>query len=110
PIFEAAARHGLPVAIHVHRTPGLCLLSPVGYSSYYAENHPLYSMVYVTHLVSLLTEGVFEQFPSLKFVLTEGGSAWAAPVLWRLDRAFAIYGSELPHLRRPPSEIAREHI
>ncbi|MBI2322502.1 MAG: amidohydrolase family protein [Chloroflexi bacterium] len=67
PIFAAAVRHGLPVATHVNRTPGMALLTPVGFSSYFLEHHALYPALYATHLISLLCEGVFDRFPSLTY-------------------------------------------
>jgi uncharacterized protein len=110
PIYEAAERCGLPVAIHVHRTPGMGLLTPVGFVSYYAEFHSLYSLLYITHLTSFLLEGVFELFPNLKLVLVEGGVAWLAPTLWRLDSLWNDYRAEVPELRRAPSDYAHEHV
>ena len=110
PIYEAAERHGLPIAIHINRTPGPALLSPVGYVSYYFEHHPHYSLLYAPHLVSFLMEGVFERFPSLRLVLVEGGFSWAAPVLWKLDRLWKEYPHEVQHVTRRPSEIALEHV
>ena len=41
----------------------------------------------MAHCVSLVTEGVFEEFPTLKFAFIEGGVCWAPYVMWRLDRA-----------------------
>jgi predicted TIM-barrel fold metal-dependent hydrolase len=110
PIYEAAARHGLPVAMHINRTPGPVLMSPVGYLSYFAELHPLYSMAYIAHFTSLVIEGVFERFPGLKVVFVEGGMAWMTPLMWRLDHFWEEYRAEVPSLRRRPSDAVREHV
>jgi predicted TIM-barrel fold metal-dependent hydrolase len=110
PSNEAAARHDLPVAIHENRTPRAPLLTPTGYVSYYFEHHPQYSLLYAPHLVSFLTEGVFEALPSLRLVLVEGGFSWVAPVTWKLDRLWRAYGDDVPLMRRLPSETVREHV
>jgi predicted TIM-barrel fold metal-dependent hydrolase len=110
PIFAAAARHGLPVAIHVNRSPGQGLMTPVGFSSYFFEHHSLYPLFYASHLTSILAEGLFEELPSLRLVLVEGGFSWAAPLLWRLDRHWEALKDEIPGCRRRPSDYLREHI
>ena len=109
-IHEAAARTGLPLALHINRDPGMPLLSPVGFPSYYAEHHPLYSLVYLPHVVSLITEGVFEDFPELKLVVVEGGSAWLGPLKWRMDHFWREYGEEVPWLKKAPSQYFKDHI
>jgi len=40
-------------------------------------------------LFHLMLSGVFDRFPRLKFVFTEGGCAWLPPVLGRLDDTLA---------------------
>jgi predicted TIM-barrel fold metal-dependent hydrolase len=111
PIYEAAARHGLPVVMHVAtRSAGMGLLSPVGFASYYFEHHPNYATLAAAHLTSLLCEGVFERFPRLRFVFVEGGFSWVVPLLWRLDRHWRALRAEVPALRRPPSAYVREHV
>lgn len=110
PVYEAATRHGLPVALHVNRSPGMRLLTPVGAASYFIEHHTLYPLMYAAHLTSLIFEGVFEKFPSLRVSLVEGGFSWVVPLAWRLDNHWRQLRSEVPHVKRPPSEYIREHV
>ncbi len=110
PIWEAASRHGLPVALHVESPVGPMPPSPLGYPTYFLEFHALYPTIYMTHLVSLIAEGVFEKFPDFKFVFIEGGSAWLAPIMWRLDKDWRGARAEVPWLKRRPSDYLRDHI
>ncbi len=110
PVFEAAARHGLPVAVHINRTPGMALLSPVGFVSYYFEFHPQYTLYYFPHVASLVMSGVFARLPELRFVLVEGGVSWLTPFMWRLDHYWQRFGSEVPWLDRPPSDYIRRQV
>ena len=112
PIYEAAAAHELPVAIHpgsegrgVSGAP-----SSAGYPGSYFEWHTNLVGSYIAHLISLVAEGVFIKFPGLKFVLIEGGVSWLPPVLWRFDKNWKSLRMTAPWLDRPPSEIACEHI
>ena len=61
-----------------------------------------------THMLSLVLEGVCEHFPTLRFVLIEGGVAWSIPMVKRLDRIWQTMKSEVPHVKRPPSEYVRQ--
>ncbi len=68
------------------------------------------SMAFQSQVISLIAEGVFEQFPTLRVVLVEGGFGWLGPLAWRLDSAWARLKDEVPHLRRAPSEYIAEHF
>jgi predicted TIM-barrel fold metal-dependent hydrolase len=109
PIYEAAERHGLPVALHVFGASGHPYTG-AGWPSYYVEEGAGHSTSCQTVVTSLVIEGVFERFPKLKVVLVEGGFAWLAPLTWRLDKLYERMRSEVPHLKRKPSEYIREHI
>jgi predicted TIM-barrel fold metal-dependent hydrolase len=111
PIYAAAVEHGLPVAIHVG-AEGIGIANPptsVGYPATYLEYHTDHSLTMMAHCVSLVTEGVFEAFPTLRFLFVEGGVCWAPHVMWRLDRLYPRFKAEVPYLTRLPSEIILEH-
>jgi predicted TIM-barrel fold metal-dependent hydrolase len=111
PIYAAAVEHDLPVAIHVG-AEGTGIANPptsVGYPTTYLEFHTDHSLTMMAHCVSLVTEGVFEAFPTLKFVFVEGGVCWAPHVIWRLDRLYPRFKAEVPYLKRLPSEYVLDH-
>ena len=61
-------------------------------------------------LASMVLEGIFERFPKLKVISIEAGFGWAPSLAWRLDKHFDRLRSELPHLKKKPSEYLREHV
>ncbi len=61
-------------------------------------------------LTSMVIEGVFERFPTLRVVLIESGFAWLPALMWRLDKHWKRLSDETPHLKRLPSEYIREHV
>jgi len=112
PIYAAAAEYDLPVAIHPG-TEGVGISgapTAAGYPGSYFEWHSGLVGNYLAHLISLVAEGVFVKYPTLKFVLIEGGAFWIPPLLWRLDKNWKALRQTVPWLDRPPSEIVMEHI
>jgi predicted TIM-barrel fold metal-dependent hydrolase len=107
PIYEAAAAHGLPVAVH---TAGYWVHVDTGWPSYYLEEHVALSMRMQAQLTNVLCEGVFAQFPDLRLVLTEAGVAWSASLGWALDSAWELLREDVAPLDRKPSEILHEHV
>jgi predicted TIM-barrel fold metal-dependent hydrolase len=112
PIYEAAAEYNLPVAIHPGNE-GVGITGPpnaAGYPSSYMEWHTTLVTSYVSHLVSLVTEGVFVKYPTLKFVMIEGGISWLPPLMWRLDKNWKALRLQTPWLTKRPSEYIQKHI
>ncbi len=112
PIYEAAVAHDLPVAIHPG-SEGVGISgapTAAGYPSTYLEWHTGLIGSYMAHLISLVSEGVFNKFPTLKFVLIEGGVSWLPPLMWRFDKNWKSLRIGTPWLDRPPSEIITDHI
>lgn len=110
PIYEAAVRHDLPIAIHGSRSAGIRLMTPVGFPAYHSQFLTQIPLLFMTQLASMIFEGVFERFPTMRLVLVEGGITWLAPFLWRLDRHWERFRSATPDVRRRPSEYVAEHV
>lgn len=109
PIYEAAAALGLPVAIHptggTHLPP-----SAAGWPTTYLEAHTMIATEYLNHMISLASQGVFEQVPQFRFVFVEGGVATFAPMLWRLEKNWKAVRAEVPWLTRSPREYLEENF
>ena len=113
PIYEAASESGLPVTVHPNSGEGIFRTSPPlagGTPTYYAEWHAGLSQVFQANLISLICHGVFELFPGLKVVMTEGGIGWIPDVIWRLDKNIKALRDEVPWVRRLPGEYVVEHV
>ena len=108
-MYEAAEAAGLPIGIHFGGQGGHAITG-AGWPSYYVEDHAGMSTAFQSQVISYIVEGVFEQFPNLKIVLIEGGFAWLPVLGWRLDAAWKKLKSEVPHLKRKPSEYLAEHF
>lgn len=111
PIFEAAVRHGLPVSTHIGRGPfEQNPITPVGYQSYWHSHNAGSPLMYMSQLYSLVFDGVFEAYPTLKFAFVEGAFTWLLPALWRMDRYWEARKRDVPWVRRRPSEYVRDHV
>jgi predicted TIM-barrel fold metal-dependent hydrolase len=112
PIWEAANEFALPVVVHTHYE-GCGIAGPVtaaGYPDFYAEYHTLCGAGMYGHFVSILCHGIFERFPDVKVMMSEGGLVPFVGLLWRLDTNWKACKSEIPWCRKPPSEYVWDHV
>jgi uncharacterized protein len=112
PLYAAAEREGLPIALHVGAEGSGTAGPPtaIGWPSTYFEFHTSLSQGFMAHTVSLVAEGVFQKFPSLKFVLMEGGFGWLPHLMWRMDKNYKGLRQLVPWLTEMPSAVIRRHI
>jgi predicted TIM-barrel fold metal-dependent hydrolase len=112
PIYAACVRYDLPLALHIggegagNSSPA----TPVGHPSTYFEWYGSLPQSYMAHIMSMVTEGVFEKFPTLKVVLYEGGIFWLPHVMWRFDKNWKAQRSEAPWVKDPPSQYILRHF
>ena len=107
PIFRAATDHGLPVAIHLG---GYDPHRGTGWPSYYIEEHVGYAIAMESQLLNMICEGVFEELPDLRIVLSECGVAWMIAFGWALDAAWELLRDEVPTLQRRPTEVIHDQV
>lgn len=109
PIYEAAQRHGLPIAIHAGSA---ARHSPTanGWPTYLIEDQVNFAQTFQSQLLSLIAEGVFTKFPRLRVVLLESGFGWVPNFLWRGTKMWRAMRKEIPWVDRSPAEIFREHV
>lgn len=109
PLYEAAQEAGLPIGVHAFGYGGYPVTGG-GWPSFYIEEMVGHAQACQAQLTSLVIEGVFERFPSLRLVLIEAGFAWLPAHAWRLDKVWSRLREETPHLTRKPSDTIRDHV
>jgi len=113
PIHKAAAESGLPIVIHTigdSAADNLSQAAAGGLASFAGEHRALAGQVLMTHLTSMIGQGVFHDFPELKVLAVGGGIAWVPAYLWRFDTNFMAFGREAPWLREPPSRTFHRNV
>jgi uncharacterized protein len=113
PIYEAASRNDLPVMSHLmgfgpyETTP----ITPVGNNGHFHDHvAAAIPLLYASHVMSLVFDGAFERFPSLRFLIAEAAFTWVLPLMWRMDAVWEARRADLPWVKRRPSEYIREHL
>ena len=109
PIYEAAVKHDLPIGLHagsMHRYAP----TSTGWPSHHLHDYVAHSQTFEDQLLSLVTNGIFSKYPTLRVVLLESGVTWLPAFLWRLSKFWRGVRAEVPWVTRPPAEIVRDHV
>jgi uncharacterized protein len=109
PLFEAAVAHDLVVELHFGGSPGLPPTA-AGWPSSWLEEYVDMASAFQSQLTSLVAEGTFDRFPTLRVALIESGFAWLPAFWWRFDKGWRGLRREIPWTRRTPSEYLRDHV
>jgi uncharacterized protein len=109
PIYDAATRHDLAIGLHYGGAPGNPP-SAAGWPSTYMEEQVGMAQLFQSQLVSLIVEGAFDRFPTLRVAVVEGGFTWLPSLMWRFDKEWKGLRREVPWVRRPPSDYIRERV
>ena len=109
PIYKSAMCHGLPIGLHIgsaYRQP----VTAVGWPSFHVEDYVDQTQGMQAQLASLISHGVFIEFPELKIVLIESGVSWLPAFCWRYQKFWRGLRMEVPWVDRAPIEIVRDHV
>ena len=109
PLLEAISERELVLELHFGGSPGLPPTAS-GWPTSWLEEYVDMSSAFASQLTSLIAEGAFDRFPSLRLTLVESGFAWLPAFMWRFDKGWRGLRREVPWTSRLPSEYAREHV
>ena len=103
--YKLLEEMGLPLAFHsaTGGEPGLRIFNR--FFGVHALGFCWHNML---HLTNWLISGMPERFPRLRTIWIESGLAWIPFLMQRLDNEYMMRSSEVPLLKRRPSEYMRE--
>ena len=109
PIYDTAVRHNLPVGLHAGSMYRYAPTS-TGWPSHYLHDYVAHFQTFEDQLLSLITNGIFTKFPTLKVVLIESGVSWLPAFIWRAIKTWRGVRAEVPWVNRSPADILRENV
>ena len=110
PVYQAAADEDLPVSLHASGTSLADACTGASDFPKFIQAHSIsHPFGIIRQFTSMMLEGVFERFPTVRFGFLECGGTWAPWYLDRLDEEFEHRGEEeAPNLTRMPSSFVHE--
>jgi predicted TIM-barrel fold metal-dependent hydrolase len=106
PLYARLQERGLPLLFHAglrYGEPAQAMFNR--FISVHGIGFPYMAMVQATNWI---VNGMPERFPGLKLAFVEGGLAWIPFLMQRLDHMAMMRSSEVPLLKKLPSEYLRD--
>jgi predicted TIM-barrel fold metal-dependent hydrolase len=111
PLWRVACDAGLPVAVHLEMGVGITHPpTPSGITRTYSHHVGYQAMTFVWHLLNMIAEGVFEEFPDLRVVWADGAEDMLTPFMWRMDTFGRPHLEQTPWAPDLPSSYLPEHV
>lgn len=111
PLWRAACDAGLPVAVHIEMGIGITHPpTPSGITRTFSHLVSYQPATFVWHLLNMIAEGVFAEFPDLKIVFADGAADMLTPFIWRMDSFGRPHLEQTPWAPKIPSAYLRDHI
>jgi uncharacterized protein len=105
--YAAVEERGMPLVFHSQF--GGANDASLNLCNRFMAAHALgFSWFNILHCTNWLVNGMPERFPKLKTVWIESGLAWIPFLMQRLDNEWMMRSSEVPLLKRRPSDYMRE--
>ena len=104
PLYEAAVRLNVPLAVHGGSSAGLGLDLYDSFVKILVMEHAVAQQI---HFTSYLLDGAPVRFPGLKMAFLEAGVGWVPYLMERLDEKFEKLPQQAPLLSHEPSHYVR---
>ncbi len=105
-LYAMLEERGLPLAFHAATN---WLDQSMAITNRFISAHALgFTWFNIVHLTNWIVNALPERFPKLKTIWIESGLAWVPFLMQRLDNEYMMRSSEVPSLRRKPSDYMRE--
>lgn len=109
PLWRALVEHDFVAGLHYGGSPGNPPF-PSGWPSSWLEDHAGMAQVFQSQVCSIISEGVFDEFPAARVALVEGGCSWVPAFMWRFDKEWKNLRRLVPWVRSAPSEYMKRHM
>jgi predicted TIM-barrel fold metal-dependent hydrolase len=111
PLWRAAVEANMPVAVHIEMGVGITHPpTPSGITRTFSHLAAYQPMTYVWHLLNMIAEGVFAEFPDLKVVWADGAADMLTPFSWRFDTFGRPHLEQTPWAPEVPSSYLAGHV
>jgi hypothetical protein len=100
PLYQAAVRLNVPLAVHGGSSQGLGLDLYDSFIKILVMEHAVAQQI---HFTSYILDGAPVRFPALKMAFLEAGVGWVPYLIERLDEKFEKLPQQAPSLSKEPS-------